>query len=150
MASIDFSKYVDLSRNRFVNATVFIENATDFIATVEIRGLPGFRLNLEDQLIQITNVKVIKARSYALVCSRTPQNHFNEIRRIYEYGERQTGDFLVHYKNEYGVTNGTHTLKVTFDFYDPAIKIVYVALKVNVSIDIFSNILFLLDGGLIQ
>lgn len=132
-ANIEFSKDEDLNRNRTVNATVFIQNATDFISTIEISGLPGLRLNLDNQLIQLFDFNVIKPRSYALICTQNTEKHSDQPRRIYEYGNRQNGDFLVHFQNEYVNASRAKTPKITFDFEDLTVKISNVVIVSDVS-----------------
>lgn len=131
-ANIEFSKYVDLNRNRFVNATVLIQNATNFISTIEISGLPGIKLDLDNQLIQLLDFNIIKARSYALICTQNTEKHSNQTRRIYEYGNRENGDFLVHFQNEYVNASKAKISTINFDFEDLTVKISNVVLVSDV------------------
>lgn len=112
---------------------MFIQNATDFISTIEISGLPGLRLDLDNQLIQLFNFNVFKARSYALICTQNSEKHSDQTRRIYEYGNRQGGDFLVHFQNEYVNASRAKTPKITFDFEDLTVKISNVIIVSDVS-----------------
>lgn len=116
-----------------MNATVSIQNATDFISTIEISGIPGVKLDLDNQLIQFFDFKIVKARSYSLICTLNNEKQFNRTRRVYEFGNRQTGDFLVYFQDEVVNASRANTPKVTFDFEDDSIKISNVILIADVS-----------------
>lgn len=129
-ATIDFSKNIDIKRNHYVNATVRIENATDFISTIEIRGTPGFKFDV-DQMDWLFDSNKFKPRSYALICTEQKVNYLHQKRRIFEFGSRVAGDFLINFQNEFVSVKNSN--KFTFDFKDSQINITYLALDSYVS-----------------
>lgn len=129
-ASIGYSKYIDVKQNRHVNATVYIKNASDFISSIEIRGTPGFKFDI-DRMEWLFDFKTFKTRSYALICTEQNAKQLHQKRRIFEYGSRFNGDFLVHFQTEAVSKNSLN--KILFNFRDSQVNISYLAIDSDVS-----------------
>lgn len=132
VANIDFSKHVDIEKNRFVAATVQIENATDFTSNITIKGEPGFRFDINERLDRLLDIKMFKPRSFGLICTENDIKHLKRKHLIYEYGNRTADDFVAHYQSEL-VTAKNEVPIFSFDFHDSLVNINYVALTVDVS-----------------
>ncbi|XP_031636816.1 uncharacterized protein LOC116349485 [Contarinia nasturtii] len=128
-ASINFSKNIDVSQYRFVDASVRIENATDFISTIEIYGIPGFKFEVGKDLDWLFDFKIVKPRSYAVLCMDNSRKLSYQKKRVFEFGNRTTGDFLIYAQNGYGTRKKLKHHELTFNFYDPQIKITYLTLN---------------------
>lgn len=110
-----------------------IQNATDFTSNITIRGVPGFKFDVIEQLDRLLNIKMFKPRSLGLICTKNDKKHLKRKNIIYEYGNRIADDFVAHYQSEV-VVAGNEKSKFSFDFQDSLVNISYVALTVDVSL----------------
>lgn len=117
-----------------MNATARIQNATNFTSKILVRGTLGFKFDLDNGYDWIFDVKMIKPRSYALICTENTIKRLKQRKTIYEFGHRKTDAFLVHYQNEF-VNRSENVLTPQFTFYfkDEQVDISYVALTSDVS-----------------
>lgn len=133
-ASIDFSPHIDVNEQRFVNAIVRIEDANNFISTIEIGGYPGFKFEAGKQMDWLFDFEKIKSRSYALICMETVQKVFYSMKRIFEFGKRTAGDLLIHTQNEFGKPKELKHPELSFDYKNAQMNISYLVLASNVSV----------------
>lgn len=132
-ASIQFSREIDVMKNRSVDATVQIQNSTDFISTIQIMGVPLLKFEDVNDLGLLFEHKFIKPRSSALICTEQIQREQSHKEWIFKFGTRKPGDFLVHFQNEYGIVKKLKRPEITFDFQDSQVNITYLVLTSNVS-----------------
>ncbi|XP_055306084.1 uncharacterized protein LOC129570481 [Sitodiplosis mosellana] len=124
-ASIKFVKDVSVLERRRVDALVQIQNATDFIASIRIMGKPGFKF--EDMWLTI-GYGSFKPRSSALICTEQTQKKLQNKKRIFKFGKRTIGDFLVHFQSGYGTVKKLKRPEFIFDFHDSQVNITYLVL----------------------
>lgn len=127
-----------MEKSRIVDATVHIQNATDFTSNITIQGQPGFKFDVIDGLDRLLNIKMFKPRSYSFICTEHETKHFKRKTIIYEFGTRHIDDFLAYYQSEAIVVDKSMP-KFTFHFQNPVVNISYVALSSDVSKVIFDE-----------
>lgn len=96
-------------------------------------GTPGFKFDSVTDLNIVFGHKLIKPRSYALLCTEQSQKEFRNKKWIFEFGERKPGDFLVQFQNGYGKIEKLKNPEFTFDFHDSQVNITHLVLTSNVS-----------------
>lgn len=110
-------------RQRFLNATINVLNATNLTSTVAIRGNAGSNFDLYQTI-------TTKPRSYALICTKNDAKLKSWKKRLIEVGDRLSeSGFVVRGQNEF-----SHKGKLTLDFYEPLVKFTYISVTVNVCI----------------
>lgn len=135
-ASISFVGDTNVLQHRRVNATVRIQNATDFVSSVRIMGQPGFRFDdfwVSNNLFALYEQRLMKARSSALICTERIRDELRGKNRVFEFGNRGAADFLVYFQSGLGVANKLQRPEFTFDFQDTQVNITYLALTSSVS-----------------
>lgn len=69
-----------------------------------------------------------------MICTENKMNRTQQHKRLIEFGERATNDFIVRMQKEKIAANSQNIPKFMFDFDDSKINITYAALTVNVCI----------------
>lgn len=137
-ANISYSKGIDSVSNRFVSATLNIQNGTDLKTFVEVRGFPGIKSDHFDAMFHILGRKLFKPRSYALICANTKSNKVKLLQRSRHWGKRLPNDLLLRLETKRVTASIGKIPKHTFQYDDTKININYVELNVNVSYHAFA------------
>lgn len=95
--------------------------------------MPGFKFEAGNDLDWLFDFKIIKPRSHALICMENAQKVIHQKKRIFEFGNRTTSDFLIHAQKEFGIAKKLRNPEINFHFHDPEVRITYLALTSEVS-----------------
>lgn len=138
MASIDFTKSIEIDEIRNVKAIVQIQNAINFQSKISIRGTLGFKFDDVQGLERMLNIKRIHPRSFRLLCTLN-NNNVKWKKVLYEFGSRTGNDVMLHLQREFIDTKDLTSKakpKFTFSFQDERINISYVSITADVSVNI--------------
>lgn len=109
---------------RYASATVKVMNAKNLTSTVEIKGLGGHYFDMYGN-----SYDNLPSRSYAFICTEQMTKRESYQKRIIEFGQRVSDDFVVRFQHE-----NSNEGKLNLDFHDPNIKINYILVAVDVRI----------------
>lgn len=122
---------MDFKTERIIEAIAYIRNAYNFSVGIKIKGFHGLDLS-HIHLTALLDLKFIKPRSFAIMCGAVPNRRRQKYRTI-EYGKRVDGDFLVRFERHHVSSKASQFPSHAFNFFDGAININYVKLKIDVS-----------------